>query len=61
MGNGAPGTSGLAYAKLSAVLPERTLTVSDVFPGETIVFPIGDLGRSARRQIAACFAESTHE
>lgn len=55
MGNGTPGTTGLAAAMLNLPLPEKTLTISDLFPGETVVFPLGELDRMDRRQLAVCF------
>jgi cytochrome c551/c552 len=54
MGNGTAGTSGFAAAMLNAPLPEKTLTIADLFPGETVVFPLGDLDGVARRQLAVC-------
>jgi hypothetical protein len=54
MGNGTAGTSGLAAALLHAPLPLNTLTVTDLFPGETVVFPFDDLDQVARRQLAVC-------
>jgi hypothetical protein len=55
MGNGSVADTGLAAATLNAPLPEKTLTVTDLFPGETVVFPLGDLDPSARHQLASCF------
>ena len=54
MGNGSAGIAGLAAATLSAPLPQETLTITDLFPGETIVFPLGDLDQAARQQLAVC-------
>ena len=54
MGNGSAGTTGLAAATLNAPLPEKTLTVTDLFPGETVVFPLGDLDQTARQQLSVC-------
>ncbi len=56
MGNGSVLTSGLAAATLNAPLAQQTIAVSDVFPGETVVFPVGDLDASTRRQLAVCFS-----
>jgi hypothetical protein len=39
-------------------LPARTLTVSDVFPGATVVFPFDALTQAVRKDLSACFAES---
>ena len=57
MGNGTAGATGLAAATLHAPLAERTITVRDLFPGETVVFPVGDLDQGARRQLGACFPQ----
>lgn len=68
MGNGQAGTSGpggtLLYATKdnsaglpSAMpLPEKTLTVGDLFPGETVVFPFDSLTQPVRKSLSACFA-----
>src|SRR4051812_9802653 len=56
VGNGTPLTTGLAAAVLKAPLPENTLTIADLFPGETVVFPLGELDPVDRRQLAVCFA-----
>jgi hypothetical protein len=61
MGNGTAGTSASAAAMLNAPLPGKTLTVSDLFPGETVVFPLGDLDQSARRQLAVCLSSGARE
>jgi len=61
MGNGTAGTSGLAAAMLNVPLPEKTFTITDLFPGETVVFPLGDLDQLARRQLAVCFSADTSE
>jgi hypothetical protein len=54
MGNGSVVTSGLAAAALNAPLAEKTVAITDLFPGETVVFPLSDLDQSTRRQLAAC-------
>ena len=54
MGNGSAGTTGLAAATLHAPLPEKTLTITDLFPGETVVFPLADLDQAARQQFGVC-------
>lgn len=54
MGNGQAGASGRASAKLDAPLAGKMLTVSDLFPGEQVDFPIGDLDASTRTELAAC-------
>ncbi len=58
MGNGSPLTAGLAAATLKGPLPEKTLTIADLFPGEIVVFPLGDLDQSARQQLGVCFPTS---
>ena len=55
MGNGQGGATGLATAVLHVPLPAKSLTVSDLFPGEAVVFPLGDLDRSTKQQLASCF------
>jgi mono/diheme cytochrome c family protein len=54
MGNGATVVSGRASAFLDIALPSTSLTIADVFPGETVVFPIGELDQQTRRELAAC-------
>jgi hypothetical protein len=50
------GTMGTGATILSASpFPERTLTISNLFPEETVVFPFGDLAPAARQQMSACF------
>lgn len=54
MGNGTAGASGRASAKLNAPLAGKMLTVSDLFPGEQVDFPMGDLDTATRRELAGC-------
>jgi cytochrome c551/c552 len=54
MGNGAALTTGLAATILNTPLPERTLTITGLFPGETVVFPLSELDQVDRRQLAVC-------
>ena len=54
MGNGAAVTSGRAGTILNAPLPQRTVTIKDLFPGEAVVFQIGDLDQQVRRELAPC-------
>jgi hypothetical protein len=42
-------------ANLSLPLPVRTLTISNLFPNETIVFPFDKLTPSVCREMAPCF------
>jgi hypothetical protein len=61
MGNGTALTTGLAAAMLNAPLPEKILTITDLFPGETVVFPLGELDQVDRRQLAVCLAAGASE
>ena len=36
-------------------LPKRTLTVSELFAGETVTFPFDELNNAARNALSACF------
>jgi len=56
MGNGTASTTGFAAAALNVPLPENILTITDLFPGETVVFPLGELDQVDRRQLAVCLA-----
>ena len=58
MGNGQAGTSGPGAAVLPSAmpLPDRTLTVGNLFPGETVVFPFDSLIQSVRKSLSACFS-----
>jgi hypothetical protein len=59
MGNGSAATTGHAAVILAGLpLPARTLTISDLVPGETVVFPFEQLA-PARSAFAACFASGT--
>jgi len=66
-GNGQAGTSGPGSIVLSATqlratqvmpLPAQTLTVRNVFPDETVVFPFDDLTQAVRQELSACFTRS---
>lgn len=54
MGNGTSGTSGRASATLRVGLPTQSLMIADLFPAETVVFPIDALDGRTRRELAAC-------
>jgi hypothetical protein len=54
MGNGTTGTSGRASATLRVPLPEKSLTIAELFPGETVVFSVDALDLRTRRELAAC-------
>jgi len=71
MGNGEPGTSGPGAVLLydaghssgafpaTMPLPQETLTVSDLFPGKTVVFPFSSLSQESRGALSTCFNAST--
>ena len=61
MGNGTALSTGLAAVVLNAPLPEKTLTITDLFPGETVVFPLGELDQVDRRQLAVCLPAGARE
>lgn len=54
MGNGTSSTSGRASATLRVPLPAKSLTIAELFPGETVVFPLDALDPRTRRELAAC-------
>jgi hypothetical protein len=58
MGNGAAGASGPGAILLNPTkqLPERTLTISNLLPDETVVFPFDGPAQYARQALAGCFA-----
>lgn len=57
MGNGAAGSSGPGDIVLNkdASLPAQSLTVRDLLPNETVVFPFDSAPKQAREALAACF------
>ena len=55
MGNGQAGTSGPGAVVIDAPLPNQTLTVTGLFPQETVAFPLGELDKKTRRELSACF------
>jgi len=58
-GNGANGPGAtILYPdpEMNLPLPARTLTVSNVFPNETLVFPFAELSATVRRDLAQCFS-----
>ena len=56
MGNGTSGTSGPGSTILKALpLPAQTLTISNLFPDQAVVFPFGLLPVHMRQQLAGCF------
>jgi hypothetical protein len=61
MGNGTAASTGLAAVTLNMPMPEKTLTISDLFPGETVVFPLAELDPVDRRQLAICLSAGSRE
>jgi hypothetical protein len=58
MGNGSSGTSGRASATLQAPLPATSLSIVNLFEGETVVFPVDSLDRQTRQELETCFGKS---
>lgn len=54
--NGTKGVSGPGAMVLQPKLPAKTLTVSNIFARETVVFPFDALPAQARQELSACFA-----
>lgn len=60
MFKGTLGTMGTGATILSVTsLPGQSLTIANLFPDETVVFPFGELGKSARQELSACFTSSS--
>jgi len=66
MGNGSQGTTGPAAITLyetsgqtsgapKLAIPLQTLTISNLFPNETVVFPFRALTQQARQALSTCF------
>ena len=58
MGNGNKGESGPGSIRLSRPelpLPSQSLTVSNAFPDETVVFPFAEMDHATRDRLATCF------
>jgi hypothetical protein len=59
MGNGATVQAGHASVLLSTgrklAFPDQSLTVRDLFDGETVEFPLRDLDRKTRTELRGCF------
>lgn len=58
MGNGNKGESGPGSIRLSRPelpLPSQSLTVSNAFPDETVVFPFAEMDQATRDRLASCF------
>jgi hypothetical protein len=59
MGNGTNTMSGPAAVVLPVTsLPAKTLTVSNLFPNETVVFPLASLPKPMRKTLSPCFSGS---
>ncbi len=52
-------TEGAGVTKLP--LPAETLTISNLFPNQTVVFPFDGLTQAARQVLSKCFTESSTE
>lgn len=56
MGNGTDGKSGPGALQLSGIsLPERTLTIRDLFPNVSVAFSFENLPPDVRQAFSACF------
>jgi hypothetical protein len=58
MGNGTAGGSGpgaAVIARSDVAMPAQTVTVSNLFPDETVTFSFEGLDRATRKSIASCF------
>jgi hypothetical protein len=44
-----------AVPKVPMRMPAKELSVSDIFPNETVAFPFDELDRKDRRALGACF------
>ena len=58
MGNGTASMAGRAAVTLGVPLPKLSLTIADLFPAESVVFPLDALDRDTSRQLAVCFPEA---
>jgi len=56
MGNGTSGTSGRASVALQIAMPSKSLTVTGLFPSETVVFPFDTLDPQTRQDLARCYS-----
>jgi hypothetical protein len=55
MGNGQGGVSGPGSIRLATTLPADTLTITDAFPGQTVVFPFSSLPPAEHKALSTCF------
>lgn len=53
---GTTGTQGTGATLLQTPFPDRTLTIANIFPDETVVFPFDSLPEPVRQSLAKCFA-----
>ena len=59
MANGPGGTSGPGAIMLDiSTIPEKALTISNLFGEETVVFPFDSLPAAARESFSACYTRS---
>ena len=57
MGNGSSVVSGPGALLLRAMpLPKQTLTISNIFPGAAVQFPVSELNQTARQALSKCFS-----
>ena len=56
MGNGQGANAQRAAIKLRSVMPAQSLTISNIFPNEKVVFPFDTLPKGARQTLSTCFA-----
>jgi len=57
MGNGVGSSTGLAAIYITGLaLPEKSLTVSNLFPDDVVTFPFASLPAGARKGLAPCFS-----
>lgn len=47
--------TGRGAARAGLPLRVESLTISDLFPGQTVNFPFSDLPGDGRRELSACF------
>jgi hypothetical protein len=63
-GSGGPGATVLYPngSEASMPFPTQSLTIRNVFPDETVVFPFENLGKTVRRDLSTCFTadDRTH-
>ena len=59
MGDGQAAKALRAAVKLRAVMPAKSLTVSNLFPNQKVVFPFDTLPEGVRQRLNACFKSAT--